>query len=134
MLEGVKKFVISSDSTGAQYRNCKNCFLMKLFCQKYKVELVWIFTEKHHGKSPADGIGGNVKNAVEQLTSFSNRHNIQNAQDVTDLLKSTDTMIEVSHFNREDIETTLNLIPGVLNSLKGAMKLHEIFVNENGVI
>ena len=43
-------------------------------------------------------------------------------------------MIEVSHFNREDIETTLNLIPGVLNSLKGAMKLHEIFVNENGVI
>ena len=134
VLEGVKKFVISSDSTGAQYRNCKNCFLMKLFCQKYKVELVWIFTEKHHGKSPADGIGGNVKNAVEQLTSFSNRHNIQNAQDVTDLLKSTDTMIEVSHFNREDIETTLNLIPGVLNSLKGAMKLHEIFVNENGVI
>ena len=107
---------------------------MKLFCQKYKVELVWIFTEKHHGKSPADGIGGNVKNAVDQLTSFSNRHNIQNAQDVTDLLKSTDTMIEVSHFNREDIETTLNLIPGVLNSLKGAMKLHEIFVNENGVI
>ena len=132
--QGIKKVVISSDSTSSQYRNCKNVFYIKHFCVKYKVEMVWIFTEKHHGKSPADGIGGNIKNTVDQLAAFNTQHNIQNAKDVTDLLRSTDTSIEVTHFKKEDIIKTLNLIPGVLNSFRGAMKIHEIFVNENGVI
>ena len=98
------------------------------------VTVVWIFTEKHHGKSPADGIGGNVKNQVEQLTAFSSEHNIRNAKDVQTLLESSDTSIKVSHFTKDDIENTLSIIPGELNSLRGATKYHEIFVSPIGKI
>ena len=78
VLEGVKTFYICSDSTGAQYRNCKNAFFIRLFATKHNVSVIWIFTEKHHGKSPADGIGGNIKHLIEQLTAFSTEHNIRN--------------------------------------------------------
>ena len=132
--QDVKKIFICSDSTGAQYRNCKNAFLMRDFAMKNKVALFWIFTEKHHGKSPADGIGGNLKNQVEQFTAFSTEHNIRNAEDVTTLLNSTNTSINVSHFTKEDIQKTLDLIPGELNSLRGATKYHEICVNTAGRI
>ena len=134
VLQGVRIFYICSDSTGAQYRNCKNAFFIRNFAMKFNVTVVWIFTEKHHGKSPADGIGGNVKNQVEQLTAFSTEHNVRNAEDVATLLGSTDTSIKVSHFTKEDIEKTLAIIPGELNSLKGATKYHEIFVNPVGKI
>ena len=132
--QGVTKFYICSDSTGAQYRNCKNAFLIKQFATKHKVTVIWIFTEKHHGKSPADGIGGNIKHQVEQLTAFSTEHNIRNALDVVTLLKSTNTTIDISHFDCEDIKKTLSLIPGELNSFRGATKYHEIFVNPTGKI
>ena len=134
VVQGVKKFYICSDSTGAQYRNCKNAFFIRHFAIKHSVTVTWIFTEKHHGKSPADGIGGNVKHQVEQLTAFSTEHNIRNALDVVTLLRSTDTSIKVSHFDSEEIERTLSLIPGELNSLRGATKYHEIFVNPTGKI
>ena len=114
VLQGVRIFYICSDSTGAQYRNCKNAFFIRNFAMKFNVTVVWIFTEKHHGKSPADGIGGNVKNQVEQLTAFSTEHNVRNAEDVATLLGSTDTSIKVSHFTKEDIEKTLAIIPGEL--------------------
>ena len=54
--------------------------------------------------------------------------------DVVTLLRSTDTSIKVSHFDSEEIERTLSLIPGKLNSLRGATKYHEIFVNPTGKI
>ena len=130
--QGVKEIYICSDSTGAQYRNCKNAFLMRNFAMKHKVVLSWIFSEKHHGKSPADGIGGNIKNQVEQLTSFSTEHNIRNAADVTTLLKSTSTTIKITNFNREDIQKSLDTIPGELNSLRGATKYHQLSVNIAG--
>ena len=132
--QGVDKFYICSDSTGAQYRNCKNAFFIRHFATKHNVSVTWIFTEKHHGKSPADGIGGNIKHQVDQLTSFSTGHNIRNALDVVTLLSSTATSIQLSHFDSEDIKKTLSLIPGDLNSLKGATKFHEIFVNPSGKI
>ena len=134
VLEGVKTFYICSDSTGAQYRNCKNAFFIRLFATKHNVSVIWIFTEKHHGKSPADGIGGNIKHLIEQLTAFSTEHNIRNASDVVTLLDSTNTSIKVTHFDSTDIEKTLSLIPGELNSLRGATKYHEIFVNPSGKI
>ena len=130
--QGVKEIYICSDSTGAQYRNCKNAFLMKNFALQHKVVLSWIFTEKHHGKSPADGIGGNIKNQVEQLTSFSTEHNIRNAADVKALLTSTNTSIKITHFTREEIQETLDIIPGELNSLRGATKYHLLSVNAAG--
>mgnify|MGYP001301170286 CR=1 FL=1 len=95
--QGVDHFYICSDSTGAQYRNSKNAYFMKDFATKHKVKIDWIFTERHHGKSPADGIGGNVKNTVEQLTAFSTQHNIKNAEDVAYLLRSTDSNILVTN-------------------------------------
>ena len=130
--QGVTEFYICSDSTGAQYRNCKNAFFMKNFAVQHGVMLNWIFTEKHHGKSPADGIGGNCKNQVEQLTAFSTEHNIRNAADVTELLSSTNTTIKIDHFTADDIQKTLEIIPGELNSLRGATKYHQIRVDAAG--
>ena len=116
--QGVDHFYICSDSTSAQYRNSKNAYFMKDFATKHKVKIDWIFTERHHGKSPADGICGNVKNTVEQLTAFSTQHNIKNAEDVANLLWSTE----------RGIENTFQIIPGDLTSLKGVTKFHEISV------
>ena len=132
--KGVDKFYICSDSTGAQYRNCKNAFFIRQFATKNNVTVTWIFTEKHHGKSPADGVGGNIKHQVDQLTAFSTGHNIRNALDVVNLLNSTGTSIQISYFDSEDIKKTLSLIPGDLKSLRGATKFHEILVNPSGKI
>ena len=134
VLQGVNKFYICSDSTGAQYRNCKNAFFIRQFATKHNVTIIWIFTEKHHGKSPADGVGGNIKHQVEQLTAFSTEHNIRTAFDVVTLLQSTDSSIHVSYFDAQDIQETLSLIPGELNPFRGATKYHEIFVNPTGKI
>ena len=106
---------------------------MKDFATKHKVKIDWIFTERHHVKSPADGIGGNVKNTVEQLTAFSTQNNIKNAEDVANLLRSTDPNIMVTNFNERDIENNFQIIPGDLTSLKGSIKFHEISVASDGI-
>jgi hypothetical protein len=56
-------------------------FAMITVENNHKAESIWA------ALSPADRIGGNIKNQVEQLTSFSTEHNIRNAADVTTLLK-----------------------------------------------
>ena len=125
--EGINYFVICSDSTGAQYRNNKNVWLMKEFAMKNKVVIMWLWSEKHHGKGPADGIGGSIKNQVDDLTTFATGHNIQDAEGVARLMQGTYTTIKVSHFTAEDIQNTMDLIPGQLRLFKGATKYHEAF-------
>ena len=49
-------------------------------------------------------------------------------------MQTTYSTIEVTSFTKEDIKRTLNLIPGELNTFKGATKFHEIFVNPQGVM
>ena len=68
------------------------------------------------------------------MTSFSTEHNIRNAADVTALLTSTNTSIKLTHFTREEIQETLAIIPGDLNSLRGATKYHLLSVNAAGVM
>ena len=75
-----------------------------------------------------------MKNTVEQLTAFSTQHNIKNAEDVANLLRSTDSNIMVTNFDERDIENTFQIIPGDLTSLKGATKFHEISVASDGIL
>ena len=65
--KGKKRFVICSDSPTSQYRNSKNCFLMKRFCIEFGISIRLLFTEAGHGKSPCDGVGGNIKTQVEAV-------------------------------------------------------------------
>ena len=75
-----------------------------------------------------------MKNTVEQLTAFSTQHNVKNAKDVANLLRSTDSNIMVTNFDERDIGNTFQIIPADLTSLKGATKFHEISVASDGIL
>ena len=71
---------------------------------------------------------------VESLTTFSTAHNVRDAGDVATLMQSVYSSIDVTIFNQEDIAKTFELIPGELNTFRGATKFHEIYVNTQGII
>ena len=62
---GKTSIVAVSDSPTSQYRNAKNVFLMKTLAEELGVTIRLLFTESGHGKSPCDGVGGNIKTEVE---------------------------------------------------------------------
>ena len=71
---------------------------------------------------------------MESLTAFSTAHNVRDAGDVATLMQSVYSSIDVSSFTKVDIDRTFRLIPGELNTFKGATKYHEIYVNPQGII
>ena len=83
--------MICSDSPTAQYRNAKNVFLMRRFCEEFNISIRLLFSEAGHGKSPCDGVGGNTKTQLEAIAMDIHGSKealaIHNADDVARLLK-----------------------------------------------
>ena len=129
---GIKHMVFVSDSPTSQYRNNKNVFLTKKLAVKYNLSIEWIFTEAGHGKSCCDGVGGNIKTLIKDLTVFNTSMVISSASDIKDLIANK-TTIEVTCHNQEDIHEVLNDLP-TLSSLKGAMKMHQIIFDASGAV
>ena len=65
--KGKTKIVVVSDSPTSQYRNAKNVYLMKRLATELGICIRLLFTESGHGKSPCDGVGGNIKKQVEEV-------------------------------------------------------------------
>ena len=136
--QGKKRFVICSDSPTAQYRNAKNVFLMRRFCEEFNISIRLLFTEAGHGKSPCDGVGGNTKTQFEAiaLDIHGNKEalSIHNADDVAKLLKERSNLTyDISVHKQKETDAIKNSI-GKLNSLVGALKIHEVLIDENLVI
>ena len=82
--------------------------------------------------SSADGVGGNIKNLIRDLTVFNTSMVITSASDIKDLI-SNKTTIEVPCHNQENISEVLKDLP-TLSSLKGANKMHQINFEANGSV
>lgn len=64
---------------------------MKRFCIEFGISIRLLFTEAGHGKSPCDGVGGNIKTQVEAVAMNIFGENeldtIHSADDVARLIK-----------------------------------------------
>ena len=134
--KGKTRFVICSDSPTSQYRNSKNVFLMKRLAQELNISIRLLFTEAGHGKSPCDGVGGNIKTQVEQaaLTNFGEGvvEPIHSVEDVKKVIKEkTNLTYDISIHTKEEIEMVKESMPK-LGPLVGAMKIHEILITPDG--
>ena len=136
--KGKKRFVICSDSPTSQYRNSKNCFLMKRFCIEFGISIRLLFTEAGHGKSPCDGVGGNIKTQVEAVAMNIFGENeldtIHSADDVARLIKEkTNLTYDITVHNKERTDEIRNSLPK-LSPLVGAMTTHEVMITSDGSI
>ena len=104
--EGYKEITIVSDSPTSQYRNGKCAYLTSKWAVELKVKILWIFTEAGHGKSAADGIGGNIKNKAQEKQNMEPDLVIKSAVDV---MENVETSIEMKVHTKEDIETVRKL-------------------------
>ena len=135
---GKQRIVICSDSPTSQYRNSKNVYLMKKIAQEFNISIRLLFTEAGHGKSPCDGVGGNIKTQVEaaMLNSFGQNEieAIHSVKDVKKLIEQkTNLKYHISIHTKEEIETVRNSMPK-LGPLVGALKLHEVFISGDGLL
>ncbi|XP_076352819.1 uncharacterized protein LOC143248330 [Tachypleus tridentatus] len=116
---GINKVHFVSDGPTSQYRNRTNSFLLANISFSLGFECVtWHFTESSHGKGPADGIGASLKNSAHQIMAHGGDGNINV------------TMGKASDDALADVEPHLNMMPS--KSIKGAMTVHKILVNELG--
>ena len=136
--KGKKKFVICSDSPTSQYRNSKNVFLMKRLCLELNISIRLLFTEAGHGKSPCDGVGGNIKTQVEDiLLNIHGNHELEaihSAEDVAKVIaEKTNLTYDITIHKQEKTNEIREGLPK-LSALVGAMTTHEVMITSDGVI
>ena len=97
-----------------------------------------IFTECGHGKSPCDGVGGNIKTQVG--SALLKRHgekdmrSIHSAEDVKDLIENeTNLTYDIKVHTADQIQAVRDSLPS-LGPLARAMKIHEIYITADGVV
>ena len=111
---------------------------MKKLAEELNISIRLLFTEAGHGKSPCDGVGGNIKTQVENamLNDFGNKEveSIHTAEDVKKVIEEkTNLKYEISIHKKEDIDKVKESMPK-LSALVGALKLHEVMITSDGVI
>ena len=94
--------------------------------------------EAGHGKSPCDGVGGNVKTELENVAmdihGKQEIFTINKAEDVAKVLRErTNLTYTITVHKQEDTDAIRNSL-GQLSSLTGALKIHEIFIDEDLVV
>ena len=95
------------------------------------IKIIWIFTESGHGKSPADGIDGNIKNAAQEKQNMKPDTVLLSVKDVKDNLE---TNIDLKIHTKEDIKNVKENMPKKIGPLVGATKVHELLFEINGNI
>ena len=136
--KGKTTIVIVSDGPTSQYRNSKNVFLMKRLAVELQICIRLLFTESGHGKSPCDGVGGNIKTQVEEVMLRNHGEHeviqIKSVEDVKELIENKTRLIyDISIHTEKEIEDIRESMPK-LGPLVGAMKIHEVLISSNGII
>ena len=136
--KGKTKFVICSDSPSSQYRNSKNVFLMRRLCLELNITIRLLFTEAGHGKSPCDGVGGNIKTQVEDvLLNIHGNHELEpihSAEDVAKVIaEKTNLTYDIKVHKQETTYEIRDSLPK-LSALVGAMTTHEVMITSDGVM
>ena len=98
-----------------------------------KITIRLTFTEAGHGKSPYDGVGGNIKTQVEaaMLNNFG-QNAIEAIHSVADVKKhireKNNLSYHITIHTKEEIERVKETMPK-LGPLVGALNLHEVLVS-----
>jgi hypothetical protein len=93
-----KKLFLFSDSPSSQYRNSKTIFLIDHVRVRHKFEeFEWIYTERGHGKSAADGVGAAVKRRGDDHISCGG--SICNAEELCRLFSDSKIVIKKVRFS-----------------------------------
>ena len=129
--EGFREITIVSDSPTSQYRNGKSTYLTSKWAVEHGIKIYWIFTESGHGKSPADGVGGNIKNKAQEKQNMEPDLVIKSALDVKD---NIETSIDLRVHTKEDIDKVIETMPTKVGALVGATKIHELVFEPDGKI
>ena len=129
--KGYTEITVVSDSPTSQYRNGKCAYLTSKLAEELKIKIIWYFTEAGHGKSPADGVGGNIKNAAQEKQNMEPDLGINNAESVK---AKIETSIELSIHTKEDIEKVTESMKEKIGTLVGATEIHELLFEPNGKI
>ena len=136
--KGKTRFVICCDSPTSQYRNSKNVFLMRRLCIELNISIRLLFTEAGHGKSPCDGVGGNIKTQVEDvLLNIHGNHELEpihTAKDVAKVIaEKTNLTYDITVHTQETTDEINESLPK-LSALVGAMTTHEVMITSDGVM
>ena len=95
---GKTSIVVVSDTPTSQYRNAKNVFLMKSLAEELGINIRLLFTECGHGKSPCDGVGGNIKTEVENaLLRRHGKRDIRTTHSAEDVKKVIENETNLSY-------------------------------------
>jgi hypothetical protein len=138
VVKGKNKFIICSDGPTSQYRNSKNVYLMRKLSVEHNISIRLLFTEAGHGKSPCDGIGGNIKTQVENaLLNIHGNNEIETVHSAEDVAKiiamKTNLTYDILVHTQESTDEIRNDLPK-LGPLVGALKVHEVMITPDGVI
>ena len=128
---GYKEITVVSYSPTSQYRNGKNAYLTSKLAVDLGVRINWIFTQSGHGKSPADGIGGNIKNKAQEKLNMEPDLVMKTAGDV---MENIETNIEMKIHTKEDIDAVIKTMPEKVGALKKATEIHELVFEIDGKI
>ncbi|GBN85411.1 hypothetical protein AVEN_72654-1 [Araneus ventricosus] len=92
--------------------------------------MTWNFTESGHGKGPADGIRGTVKQTADEIVACGS--DINNAKTLFQCLSAANLKVQFLKLSEADINITHDLKPKgkMILSIPNLMKLHQLTWNK----
>jgi len=116
---------VVSDGPTTQYRSKKNFFLLctvpfELGFNKVK----WNFLEAGHGKGPADGVGAAIKRRADDIVSKGMISQMEKWSMKHSQKSSPKSRCSTSE---NEIENNDTLLPEKLETVRGTMKIHQVF-------
>jgi hypothetical protein len=89
-----RKLFIFSDSPSSQYRNKNTIRMLCHLCTKFNFShgFEWLYTEKGHGKSCADGVGAAIKRQADSYVARGG--SLNNCDDLLQILSDSKIVLK----------------------------------------
>lgn len=97
-----KEIELWTDGAPTQFKNKFTLSTIPLLEAEFEIKITWNFFPTSHGKTIADGVGGNLKNMVDRRIASQNIQ-IRTALDFFKVLEGTNTPIQLFYVPKERI-------------------------------
>ncbi|XP_028175908.1 uncharacterized protein LOC114364103 [Ostrinia furnacalis] len=126
----IKTVHFFSDGPFSQYRQKQNFYLSSTKTFDYGFSaMTWSFFEAGHGKGPADGIGGFLKRAADNIVATG--RDIVCAEQFYEAVKDM-SKIKLFLISSQEIESIKNQLPKNITPLMGTLHVHQVFTTVRG--
>ena len=106
---------------------------MQQLSVKHNISIRLLFTEAGHGKSPCDGVGGNIKTLLN-IHGNNEIETVHSAEDVAKIIvMKTNLTYEIKVHMQESTDEIRNDLPK-LSPLVETLKVHEVMITPDGVV